>query len=85
MNKETQRKERSDKRIRVNLSIDKNTDEKLQMLATACNKPKTTLASEIIKMAVNHLDIIDYYQTKYCTNDKYRVVPIRQNGEIHYS
>lgn len=75
---------RSDKKIRVNASLDQNTHEKLKKLATSCEMTKTMMAAELIKMCVNHLDIIEFYQKKYNKCDQYRVIPVKQDGKITY-
>lgn len=75
---------RSDKKIRVNASLDQETHDKLKKLATSCEMTKTMLAAELIKMCVNHFDIIDFYQQRYNKNDQYRVIPIKQEGNITY-
>jgi len=45
---------------------------------------KTMMAYEIIKLAVNHSDIIEFLQNKYNKDEQYRIVPIKENGRIHY-
>lgn len=72
------------KKIRVNASLDQDTHDKLKKLAISCDMTKTMLAYEIIKMAVNHTDIIDFFQTRYNQDKQYRVVPVRQDGKTHY-
>lgn len=75
---------RSDKKTRVNASLDKDTHEKLKKLAISCEMTKTMLAADILKMALNHMDIIEFYQKKYNKSDQYRVIPVKQDGKITY-
>jgi hypothetical protein len=75
---------RSDKKTRVNAFLDQDTHEKLKKLATSCEMTKTMLAAELLKMCVNHLDIIDFYQKTYNKNDQYRVIPIKVDGKVNY-
>lgn len=75
---------RSDKKTRVNASLDQDTHEKLKKLATSCDMTKTMLAAELLKMCVNHLDIIEFYQKKYNKNDQYRVIPVKRDGKVLY-
>lgn len=82
--KEDNRKVRSDKKIRVNSSLDEDTHRKLKKLSLSCNMTKTMMAAELIKMCVNHPDIINFYQDQYNTEIEYRVVPIRENGKVKY-
>lgn len=79
-----QRKVRSDKKTRVNPSLDQDTHTKLRKLGISCNKTKTMLAAEIITMALNHPDIVEYFQDKYNTESQYRVVPVKHQGRIYY-
>jgi hypothetical protein len=79
-----QKQPRSDKKTRVNASLDNETHEKLKKLATSCEMTKTMLAAELLKMCVNHLDIIEFYQKKYNKSDQYRVIPVKQDGKIIY-
>lgn len=75
---------RSDKKIRVNASLDQQTHDKLKKLAISCDMTKTMLAAELIEMSVNHIDIIDFFQKRYNHNDQYRVIPVKQNGNVTY-
>ncbi|MGM0867545.1 MAG: hypothetical protein ACQEWF_23115 [Bacillota bacterium] len=79
-----QKQPRSGKKIRVNASLDNDTHEKLKKLSTSCEMTKTMMAAELIKMCVNHLDIIEFYQKKYNKIDQYRVIPVKQDGKITY-
>lgn len=72
------------KKIRVNASLDQDTHNKLKKLAIACDMTKTMMAYEMIRIVVNHPDFINFLQTRYNQDDQYRVVPIKQNGKIHY-
>jgi len=72
------------KKIRVNASLDQDTHNKLKKLSISCDMTKTMLAYEIIKMAVNHTDIIEHLQERYNKDDQYRIVPIKENGRIQY-
>lgn len=79
-----QKQPRVDKKTRVNASLDNDTHEKLKKLATSCDMTKTMLAAELLKMCVNHLDIIDFYQKNYNKNDQYRVIPVKKDGKVLY-
>jgi len=77
-------KPHANKKIRVNASLDQDTHSKLKKLAIACDMTKTMMAYEIIRMAVNHTDIIDFLQTRYNQEEQYRVIPVRQDGKTYY-
>lgn len=79
-----QRKTRSDKKFPVLPSLDADTHRKLKRLALACDISKTALAEEIIRLAVNHTEIIKHFQNKY-NADEFRVIPIvNYDGSIDY-
>lgn len=82
--KEDERKIRSDKKTRVNASLDEDTHHKLKKLSVSCNMTKTMLAAELIKMCVNHTDIINFFQDRYNTEPEYRVIPVKVNGKVQY-
>ncbi|TXC75651.1 hypothetical protein FS935_23090 [Metabacillus litoralis] len=77
-------KVRSDKKIRVNASLDQDTHDKLKKLAISCDMTKTMLSAEIIKVVVNHIEFIDFLQKKYNKQEQYRVIPVRQDGKTYY-
>jgi hypothetical protein len=82
--KEDERKVRSDKKTRVNASLDEDIHRKLRKLSVSCNMTKTMLAAELIKMCVNHSDIINFFQDRYNTESEYRVIPVNINGKVNY-
>ncbi|KAA6446899.1 hypothetical protein [Bacillus swezeyi] len=84
VNVEGNRKLRSDKKTRVNPSLDQDTHKKLKKLAISCDMTKTMLAAEIIEMAVNNESVIEWFQKKYNVDDVYRIIPVNINGKIYY-
>lgn len=78
------RAERSDKKIRVAPSLDKETHAKLKRLSLACDMPKTQLAEEIIKISVNNPSLIEHIQKIFKASDEFRVIPVVENGKVHY-
>ena len=75
---------RSDKKIRVNITTTQDTHRKLKKLAISCNMSKTALAEDLIRMCVNHTDIIEWYQKQHNTEDEYRIIPILKDGKVYY-
>lgn len=82
--KEDERKVRSDKKTRVNASLDEDTHRKLRKLSVSCNMTKTMLAAEIIELCVNHTEFIKFFQDKYNTEPDYRVIPVKVNGKVTF-
>lgn len=77
------RKTRSDKKIRVNPSLDQETHDMLCRLALACNMNKTTLAEQIISIAVRTEDFVHYLQNINHA-DRFRIITARVNGKVQY-
>lgn len=77
------RKERSDKKIRVNPPLDKETHDLLCRLALACGLTKTAMAEQIISIAVRTEDFVHHLQN---INDaeRFRIITARVEGKIRY-
>lgn len=82
--KKSHTKTRSDKKVRVNITTTQDTHNKLKKLAIACDKSKTGMAEELIKMCVNHEEIINWYQKQYNVEEQYRVIPVKRKDKIIY-
>jgi hypothetical protein len=78
------RRERYDKKIRVNAGLDKDTHEKLEKLAFVVDVPKTILAGVLIELCVNNSNIIDHIQKIYRVKDDRRIIPVVENGTVSY-
>jgi hypothetical protein len=81
---EKERKTRSDKRIRVNASLDDETHEKLRKLAFACGQTKTMMAAIILRDALNTPEDVTMYQNIYNKNPENRIMLARVNNELKY-
>lgn len=66
----------SETKHKVLPEISRDAHKKLQLLALACSINKTQLAAEIIEMAVNNPEIINWFQDKYKVRQKERIIPI---------
>jgi len=82
--KVNERATRSDKKTRVNITTTQDTHRKLKKLAISCNMSKTALAEDLLRMCLNHTDIIEWYQEQHNTEDEYRVIPIKKDGKVFY-
>jgi hypothetical protein len=79
------RKERSDKKVRVNTSLNQDSHHKLERLAFAVGMPKTVLGAEFIELCLNNPNIIEYIQKIYKPSEDRRVIPIIENWKVTYS
>ncbi|MFS0841335.1 hypothetical protein [Paenibacillus sp. 1P03SA] len=77
------RKTRSDKKTAVLVKLDADTHKKLKRLALACDLFKTPLAEEIIQLALNHPEIVNFFQQKYGA-DEFRIIPVTKDGRVEY-
>jgi len=69
---------------RVNMSLSNKYNSKLSRLATACNMKPTTLAGLLIEISLDDSDLIARLQDEYCTHSAYKVIPLKDNGELVY-
>lgn len=78
-----ERKQRNDKKTRVNPPLDQETHELLCRLALACNIPKTALAEQIIEIAVRTDDFVHFLQEKNNATT-FRIITTRRDGKVVY-
>lgn len=78
------KKPRSDKKHRVNCSLDQDTFKKLKRLAIACDEKPTPLANDLIKIILNSPEWVNFIQDKYEAGE-FRIIPIKDQGKTIYS
>jgi hypothetical protein len=78
------RKQRSDKKIRVNASFTQLVHEKLDRLAMACGTTKTELAAFLVELCLNNENIINQTQEAHNNTAKFRIIPSRLDGELKF-
>jgi hypothetical protein len=71
------------KKIRVSPSLDHATHSLLLRLSVACNMNKTTLAEQIISIALRNEAFIHHLQNINHA-DEFRIITARVNGEVRY-
>jgi hypothetical protein len=76
------RKTRSDKKFRVNPSLEFETHEKLKMLALACEVTKTKMAETIIDMVLNDVKSVENLQKNLGVDNVFRVRATDINGKV---
>lgn len=84
MQERSERKERSDKKIRVNASFTSVVHDKLDRLAMACGTTKTELAAFMVEMCLDNVDIINYVQERHKDTSRFRIIPSKLDGEIKF-
>jgi hypothetical protein len=78
------RTERSDKKIRVNSSLDKSVHEKLDRLALACGVSKTGLAAYLVELCLHNENIVNFVQDQHKESSRFRVIPSKADGELNF-
>jgi hypothetical protein len=70
---------------RVNLSLTNREMKNLKLLANACGIDHSVLARKILLLCLEDEMIVNKLQERYCTQRAYKVVFLRNNGEVHYT
>jgi hypothetical protein len=80
------RKERSDKKVRIFPYLTQETYRKLNRLAKACDISPHELAAEMVEALVANPSFINWIQDKHRVDasDPLRVVPLVHNGKVSY-
>jgi hypothetical protein len=79
-----ERKEREDKKIRVNAGLSQLEHKKLERLSFAVGIPKTILAAELIVLCLNNPGVIDYIQNIHKADEDRRIFPVVEKGKLIY-
>lgn len=83
--KKTERKIRSDKKVRVFPYVPQDDYKKLDRLSRACNTTPHELTVFFINMCLQHPEIINYTQDRHGVekDDTFRLTPIKCEGVWH--
>jgi hypothetical protein len=83
---EDQRKERTDKKERIQIHTIGDTKTKFNRIARACNVSESELGSKMLTYLVNNPDFVRWVQDEYrvSNNDPFRIIPIIENGKLTY-
>lgn len=77
-----ERKQRSDKKIRINPSFNFRTHDNIEKLARACGQTKTKMVEIIVETVFQDIKSIDNLQDRLGIDDTFRVQATEINGEI---
>ena len=78
------RNKKSGERIRTNLTIDSDTQQKLKHLAYSCDMSPSSLAYLLLKFSLNNEALVEHFEKKYNADPNDRVTIIKSNGKIYY-
>ncbi len=83
---EDERKERTDKKERIQIHTISDTKTKFNRIARACNISESELGSKMLTYLVNNPDFVRWIQDQYeiPDNDPFRIIPVIENGRLTY-
>ena len=83
---ETARKRNlGDKRcVRFSISITNEYDRKLSRLSTSCGMTKSEMSDQLLRMALDSPNVIEWLQNQYNKVEEYKVRPTVINNKVYY-
>ena len=74
-----------DKRVgRFSHWINDEYDQKLTKLSRSCDMSESEMTDELLKIALDSPNVVEWLQEKYNKVEEYRVRPLKINNKIHY-
>ena len=70
--------------VRFSISINTEYDWKLSRLSTSCGMSKSEMTDQLLGIALDSPNVIDWLQEQYNQVEEYKVHPIKINNKIHY-
>ena len=69
---------------RFSVSIKNEYDGKLSRLSTSCGMSKSEMTDQLLQIALDSPNVIDWLQEKYNKVEEYKVRPLKINNKIYY-
>lgn len=70
--------------VRLSISINNEYDRKLTMLSNSCGMSKSEMTDQLLRIALDSPNVVDWLQEQYNKVEEYRVRPLKINNKIHY-
>jgi hypothetical protein len=70
--------------VRFSISINNEYDRKISRLSTSCGMSKSEMADQLLRIALDSPNVIDWLQEQYNSVEEYKVHPLKINNKIHY-
>lgn len=70
--------------VRFSISINNEYDRKISKLSTSCDMSKSEMADQLLRIALDSPNVIDWLQEQYNRVEDYKVRPLKINNKIHY-
>jgi hypothetical protein len=70
--------------VRLSISINNEYDRKLTMLSNSCGMSKSEMTDQLLRIALDSPNVVDWLQEQYNKVEEYRIRPLKINNKIHY-
>ena len=70
--------------VRFSISINNEYDRKLTLLSNSCGMSKSEMTDQLLRIALDSPNVVDWLQEQYNKVEEYRVRPLKINNKIHY-
>jgi hypothetical protein len=70
--------------VRFSVSINNEYDRKLSRLSTSCEMSKSEMTDQLLRIALDSPNVIDWLQKHYNRIEEYKVQPLKINNKVHY-
>ena len=68
----------------LSISINNEYDRKLTLLSNSCGMSKSEMTDQLLRIALDSPNVVDWLQEQYNKVEEYRVRPLKINNKIHY-
>jgi hypothetical protein len=70
--------------VRFSISINNEYDRKLSRLSISCDMSKSEMSDQLLRIALDSPNVIDWLQEQYNKVEEYKVHPLKINNRVHY-
>jgi hypothetical protein len=70
--------------VRFSISINNEYDRKLSRLSTSCGMSKSEMTDQLLRIALDSSNVIDWLQEQYNKVEEYKIHPLKINNKVHY-
>ena len=70
--------------VRLSISINNEYERKLTLLSNSCGMSKSEMTDQLLRIALDSPNVVDWLQEQYNKVEEYRVRPLKINNKIHY-
>ena len=70
--------------VRFSISITNEYDRKLSRLSTSCGMTKSEMSDQLLRIALDSPNVIEWLQNQYNKVEEYKVRPTVINNKVYY-